>query len=117
MNDRYLIFKYGEAAFLLENRPEHYDELADCDKYVLQEWIRECLDPYVTKNYNYSVPTSYALKHAFQYSNTGFYITNGQFKGAMLAAGHHPKDPLTLNWVFKLGKRAGYKRDLEVPFV
>lgn len=113
MNKKYYIFKYGKESLLPINQSEEYDKLPECDKFVLQEWIKECLGPYRTKNYNYHLPTSYGLKHRFQFGNSGFYITNGQFKGAMLAAGYEPKDPNELNWVFQLGKRAGRKRDLE----
>jgi hypothetical protein len=34
--------------------------------------------------------SSYALKHYFEVADDGFYITNGQFKGAMLEAGFEP---------------------------
>lgn len=44
--------------------------------------------------------TSYGLKHKFEYRQDGFYITNGQFKGAMLIAGFEPKNRNDLNWVF-----------------
>jgi len=44
--------------------------------------------------------TSYALKHLFE-NATGVYVTNGVFKGAMLAAGFEPKDSSEQNWRFK----------------
>lgn len=95
------------------NHPEEYEQLTDSQKNKLQLWIKECLIPHKTKNYNYGTPTSYGLKHRFQYSNVGFYVTNGQFKGSMLAAGFTPRNKQEVNWVFKLGKKAGIKRDID----
>jgi len=43
--------------------------------------------------------TSYGMKHRFE-AATKTYVTNGVFKGAMLAAGFEPKDPREQNWAF-----------------
>ena len=48
----------------------------------------------------YSTRTSYGIKHDFE--REGFYLTNGQFKGAMLAAGYDPEKANELNWTFKI---------------
>ena len=47
--------------------------------------------------------TSYRLKYEFEAE--GFYVTNGQFKGAMLTIGFVPKDEYTLNWQFRIQPR------------
>nr|DAN89080.1 MAG TPA: hypothetical protein [Caudoviricetes sp.] len=51
--------------------------------------------------------TSYGLKHIFEKSQSGFYITNGMFKGAMLKLGYkykqcHPSSP---NWFFNISEK------------
>ncbi len=52
---------------------------------------------------SYEEQTSYGLKHNFE--REAFYITNGQFKGAMLSLGYAPKDENALNWEFKVRQR------------
>nr|WP_202596019.1 hypothetical protein [Staphylococcus epidermidis] len=58
--------------------------------------------------------SSYGLKHVFETEYRkkledtfeGSYITNGQFKGAMLKAGFDVKDKTQLNWHFNLSERS-----------
>lgn len=92
--------------YIQANKPEHFNELTAQQKETLLNWISENLEPFRTKSY-ISKRNSYRLKHNFEFSEEGFYITNGQFKGAMLASGFIPKDYDTLNWYFTLGKNAG----------
>lgn len=77
--------------------PEAYDDLTETEKAALAHWIAQT----VCSSRKYSLRTSYGIKHDFQ-ANRGFYLTNGQFKGAMLKAGFQPKDPNQLNWTFKI---------------
>lgn len=44
--------------------------------------------------------SSYGLKHRFEESSGGFYLSNGQFKVAMAIAGFKPDDPRKLNWTW-----------------
>jgi hypothetical protein len=86
-----------EDVRLLEvNQPSAYAKLPDGKKTALQGWIREALLPSDAKGH-YS---SYGLKHAFADSDVGFYVTNGEFKGAMLVAGYGPINRHALNWMF-----------------
>ena len=85
-----------------EDRPEAYEKLAPAEQAALLEWIRLAIKPAKTIAPN----TSYGIKHDFE--SVGFYISNGQLKGAMLTAGYAPVDPDELNWEFKIrptGKR------------
>ncbi|RDW15957.1 hypothetical protein [Oceanobacillus chungangensis] len=100
-------WSYKTTAFSEGNNPKEYERLMLLEKFMLEVWIQKCLAPNQTINYNYQSPSSYGLKHRFESSKYGFYITNGQFKGAMLAADFKPKDSRQLNWTFKLSKRAG----------
>lgn len=88
------------------NNPIEYHNLPEYKKQALKRWINKALKPFETKQY-YPHHSSYGLKHKFESSVVGFYVTNGQFKGAMLECGFIPKDQEELNWVFKLGKNAG----------
>ncbi|MFC4714064.1 hypothetical protein [Planococcus dechangensis] len=85
------------------NRPTEYEKLYLFEKMMLSGWIVNTLLPYKIKSYN--SPTSYRLKHIFEKSPTGFYISNGVFKGAMLNAGFTPKDEQHLNWTFTLSRK------------
>jgi len=78
------------------NRPEAYDNLCPVEQAALLEWTRLAIKPAKTV----APTTSYAIKHAFE--DAGFYITNGQLKGAMLTAGYAPVDPDELNWEFRI---------------
>jgi hypothetical protein len=80
------------------NSVERYEELTFEEKTILATWIAANLR-YVRTGHSYS---SYGLKHVFSDSEKGFYICNGQFKGAMLAAGFQP-DVEGINWGFRLG--------------
>jgi hypothetical protein len=84
-----------EARF---NAPEHYAELTAAQQMELQQWIARTFTPTSRANSR----TSYGLKHDFE--AVGFYVTNGQFKGAMLAAGYQPTPGTAgeVNWCFRV---------------
>lgn len=79
--------------------PSAYDELSPEQKHTLEDWIAAWLIPGKKINKSH---TSYGLKHYFEASERGFYISNGQFKGAMLALGFRADDPESLNWCFNI---------------
>jgi hypothetical protein len=64
--------------------PAQYDALSDDQKRLLQDWIADRIKP--ARAYCYK-RSSYGLKHDLQ-RETGLYVSNGAFKGAMLAAGY-----------------------------
>jgi hypothetical protein len=82
------------------NHPDDYYSLTPEEQDALISWINENLVPSEDRYLG-----SYGLKHHFERAPEGFYITNGQFKGAMRAAGCEPseadKGP-TFNWFFRL---------------
>lgn len=83
--------------------PSAYEDLDDGQKAVLRKWIYENLQPIktVSKGSN-----SYRLKHFFEKSQEGFYISNGMFKGAMLEAGYYTNNESALNWNFNVSKKS-----------
>jgi hypothetical protein len=78
------------------NAPEAFAECTEKKRRRLLEWIAESLVP-ASRGYR---TTSYALKHSFS-AEAGLYVTNGEFKGAMLAAGYAPIHKGELNWRFR----------------
>ena len=45
--------------------------------------------------------TSYGMKHLLEH-DTGVYLTNNEFKDAMLLAGYRPVNPNSLNWKYRI---------------
>ena len=64
-------------------------------------WVNFYNRKTINKNY-----TSYGLKHIFEEARKGFYVTNAQFKAAMLEAGHKSNDESELNWNFKISEKS-----------
>ena len=65
-------------------------------------WIKENLLPRKTP-YNYA--TSYGLKHKLEHA-IHIYLTNNQFKDAMLMCGFEPVNPNELNWRYCLSAKS-----------
>lgn len=66
------------------------------------EWIRSKLIRIKTPNYDKS---SYGLKHILE-KDTGLYLTNNEFKDAMLTCGYEPVNPNELNWNYCISKKS-----------
>ncbi len=81
--------------------PATFSSLSEGEKHRVLTWIGTEIHPAKRENRIWS---SYSLKEEFERSPVGFYVTNGQFKGAMEAAGHLPtKGTVTwTNWQFKI---------------
>lgn len=84
------------------NSVSSWDELSEPDKLHLLRYIWANFEPMkrtAKRQYNRN-HSSYTLKH--RYEAVGSYVTNGQFKAAMLLCGYAPEDPAALNWRFKI---------------
>ena len=87
------MLKSGEAINIDDPRQYLLRDIGE--RRVLLNWIHNGMEARSLRRC-----TSYALKHLFE-NATGVYVTNGVFKGAMLAAGFEPKDSSEQNWRFK----------------
>ena len=65
-------------------------------------WIKDGFIKRKTVNGNHS---SYGLKHVLQ-DDTGIYLTNNQFKDAMMICGFNPVNPNDLNWYYKISQKS-----------
>ncbi len=83
------------------DRPEEFGELSCAEQVALLRWIDRHISPRKAPN----ARTSYGLKHSFEASTGGFYVSNGQFKGGMVAAGYEPVCPEERNWCFRISTR------------
>ncbi len=87
------------------NSPEDFYNLKSEKGEILKNWIRTNLKQRESVNKNHN---SYDLKHYFERDkeNKGFYITNGQFKGAMFECGFKPYQEWELNWEFRISEKS-----------
>ena len=83
--------------------PEQYVKLTSEQKAILCGWIYDNLLTRRTVNRKH---TSYELKHLFEGSALGFYVNNGQFKGAMIECGFFPDDEDEKNWCFCISEKS-----------
>jgi hypothetical protein len=83
------------------NAPEHYATLTEEEREAMTVWIRERLEPTPRKPRPANRLNSYGLKHCME-RETGVYVTNGQFKGGMQAAGYEAFDTDDINWTYEV---------------
>ena len=91
------------------NPPDRFNEMAEKDKKIAVQWLDGNIQPRKTPLPDWS---SYGIKHLLE-RDTKLYMTNGEFKGAMLQCGYKPVDAYELNWYFCISKRSPalkYKR-------
>lgn len=74
----------------------------ESEQEIVRDWILQNLCPRKTVLYD---RTSYGLKHLLE-RDTGIYLTNNEFKDAMLLAGFAPSDPNELNWTYAISKKS-----------
>lgn len=79
-----------------------YTDLPLEKQEALINWIDLNISGRKTPNLNH---TSYGLKH-YAESAIHYYITNNQFKDAMLYCGFYPVNPTELNWCFKISDKS-----------
>jgi len=84
------------------NRPADFMNLDEETKSISISWCRKYFMPSETA---FKGMSSYGLKHVFE-KDTDIYLSNGQFKGAMLLAGFTPKNITDLNWQFYISKNS-----------
>ncbi len=77
------------------DRPEEFEKLSGLVTERLLAWIKARFGP----GRRDAGSTSYGMKHWFEVEE-GVYVTNGAFKGAMVAAGWRPLNEEEKNWRF-----------------
>lgn len=65
-------------------------------------WINDNIIPRKTMNPYHD---SYEIKHLLQ-DDTGIYLTNNQFKDAMMICGYYPDDQNDLNWNYCISQKS-----------
>lgn len=92
----------GKDVFSVETGEdkEHFCELTAEERDKVLTWLYYNVLPAKTPLYGY---TSYGMKHLLE-DRTRIYMTNNQFKEAMLYSGFLPANPDVLNWNFYIRK-------------
>ena len=92
----------------LFDRPEDYEKLSFEERVFIQLWLRLAIRPAAEEH-----PTrGYGLRVSFE--RDGFYLSNGQAKGAMLAAGHKPtslRPGGTQDWAYRISAACSHAGD------
>ncbi len=83
------------------DHPARFEELQAKEQAALLAWIGKHFEP---SKRTYWRRSSYGLKHDFQ-RDTGIYVYNGAFKGAMQKAGIIPAVEKEQNWHFKMKEK------------
>lgn len=100
-NATYYNKQNAEKTFLEQDSPLGFLELTQYEQRRLIDW---CNRLEKVKSFNHYI-SSYGLKHYFEHDD-GFYITNGQFKGAMLICGFQVASTKKINWYFNISKKS-----------
>lgn len=82
---------------------------------IVKEWVSYWLIP---GNRVWKKADTYSLKHRLQYDTT-VYLTNNQFKEALILCGLTPNSPEGEDWYFKIDKQSpicARYRSYKVPF-
>lgn len=77
-------------------------EIPKKEQSIVLKWIQENIISRKTPLYGH---TSYGMKHYLDH-DTGVYLTNNQFKDAMLISGYRPINPNELNWEYCISKKS-----------
>jgi hypothetical protein len=86
-----------EESFREHDSPLLFERISEYDQDTLFKWCRQLM-PAKKVNRNQS---SMNLKHYFE-NDSGIYVPNGAFKGAMLVSGFEVWRIKDLNWYFKI---------------
>ena len=87
----------GQLLIASMEMPEDFHRLPHDRQAYLLGWIKQHMIE--QKQWNRK-ESSIEMKHRYE-DETGYYVTNGQFKGAMLVAGFQPENEKKQNWRFK----------------
>ena len=85
-----------------DNDTRMFTDLSFEQQEILARWIAENIMSRKSVNNNY---TSYGIKDIFE-REKHFYISNNQFKDAMLLCGFLPVDETELNWRYCISEKS-----------
>lgn len=94
--------QYSSRSFNDYNDPmTFFTKLNEDNQIEVMAWALNCLKENKSSSQLFS---SNRLKHIFEHSPRGFYMTDGEFSGAMFSSGFTPMDYGATNWKFRISK-------------
>ena len=87
-------------------------DLPTDERNILLDWCKDLYEEKPIKGIN-RTNSSYGLKHLFE-KETGIYVNNGAFKGAMFLAGFDVGNLFATNWQFNISTITIKKKHEEV---
>ncbi|WP_203624843.1 hypothetical protein [Lacticaseibacillus sp. 866-1] len=108
LRQRDLLHTWGQISALyiplqaMMDNPYDVVHMSRTDLLTLVQWCERLIR---IKGSNPSAH-SYRLKSLFERSPGGFYITNGQMKGAMILAEFEPANLSRKNWIFNVSAKS-----------
>ncbi len=102
MKDACLI-RRGASRYDLVNDSDRPADVSSLDKDSLIRAINWCKENFISTNTVLKDYTSYDYKQIME-SEISVFLTNGQFKGAMLLAGFQAENIEDLNWAFNISE-------------
>lgn len=82
-------------------------DIDEKEQEIVFNWIDKNIMPRKTE---LDTRTSYGIKHLLE-QDKGIYLTNNQFKDAMMHCGYMPVNPNELNWTYRISKKSKAFRD------
>jgi len=95
-----IMIKDGKA--FTKNDENYFEDLSKEKQDEICQWIK---DNFIQRKTPLHGRTSYGLKHILT-ANIGLYLTNNEFKGAMLKCGFNPVDDTEQNWTYCISKKS-----------
>jgi hypothetical protein len=81
---------------------EHFCDLSEAEQEKALAWIKANV---ILRETLLDGHTSYGMKHVLEY-RTNIYMTNNQFKEAMLLCGFYPVTVDELNWHYRVSRKS-----------
>lgn len=82
-------------------------DIDEKEQEIVFNWIDKNIMPRKTE---LDTRTIYGIKHLLE-QDTGIYLTNNQFKDAMMHCRYMPVNPNELNWTYRISKKSKAFRD------
>lgn len=92
----------GDYSAFTDGDTGHFEEMSEENQEKVIAWIKANIFPGKTK---WGERGSYKLKHDLQH-DTKIYMTNNQFKEAMLVCGFRPVKVNELSWYYRIDRKS-----------
>ena len=92
----------NETEAYTKGDPDHFRDMPENEQKAALDWIKTNIYP---GKKVWESRSSYGLKHDFEHKSR-IYMTNNQFKEAMLLCGFKPVDETELNWYYRIDRKS-----------